>query len=302
MAALEEDRPVQYFLVNTKLRVREDANLQAKPVQKDGQDLWLYEGDIIEADAASRTEADDYVWLKHQCGWSAVRPLSNEEIYLEPAQIDANAILLDLDCRRLILPFLFQRLPVDPGDVAWLQYFGNTTYAEEQARGVHGTKYVRSYRYSQGFHAGIDFGNKTNSSLVIKAGINGKIHKIYPNSKVFKPNYIEIKTAEFTIIYGHLSIIDPSLVDGADVQPDTTLATITYKSNAHLHLEVRRAGGYILNPLLVMPPAMRDKVMGIDDPRFFVIEEDPTRWQEPLDQPVINRGGDWRAPWPEPAP
>ncbi len=297
-----ESNQLKYFQATTKLSIRVAPDRDASRIRKDGlRENWLYEGDIIQVDPNSRTEADGHIWWKHDCGWSAERPLGeNTEKYLIPFDYDPSAMVIKMDCREVVFPILFRQLPVDADKISWLQYFGSTIFAERLARGDVDNMNPRSYAYAQGYHGGFDFGNAPNQNVTVKAGMTGKVKSIVRDAPHFIPHYVVVESGDYTVIYGHLSSVDENLTKDQVVDPDTTIGEIVAGGNQHLHLEVRQSSGLILNTLLFMEESVRDKAMGIKNPSMFKVPHDPTLWQDPLVQPEIVLGGDWDAPWPEP--
>jgi len=82
--APEEESPApppatREFVVAQQVRVRAAPGLQGAHV------CWLPRNMRLTVDAASRTEADGYIWWRHACGWSAERRLDSGEIYLQEA-------------------------------------------------------------------------------------------------------------------------------------------------------------------------------------------------------------------------
>ncbi len=47
---------------------------------------WIKNGDTVEVDTASRTEADSYVWWQHSAGWSAERKVDGSTVFLTEVQ------------------------------------------------------------------------------------------------------------------------------------------------------------------------------------------------------------------------
>ena len=186
-------------------------------------------------------------------------------------------------CQRVTL--CFERLPLSLIQTLWWQYFGNNVYARRiwlQGR--------QWYKYSQGLHGGLDFGNSRDRSVQIVAGVTGtfKFHdRVYT-----RPSGLWIKVGDYTVIYGHLA--NPRLFRVGDtIQPATVLGELEYGGQNHLHLEVRYKDRWIINPLLLMPEAMRSSIISKFPPSedYFYRSASWTQWQMPLDQPIITLGG-----------
>lgn len=273
------------YAVQDTLSVRAQPGLNAPRL---GQTLT--KGDLIEVDTDNRQEVDGFVWWRHSAGWSAERKLDNSIIYLLEAsaeQIASKPVVipttnpdgtLNLDA----LPqrgALFARLPLDLDQVKWVQYFGNTIFAFENGRRW-------SYHtFAQGLHSGLDLGNNKPGGIPIFAGVEGKILR---NDRFG----IAISSGEYVIIYQHLHKLPP-LEKNTPITPNTVLGEMDAQNN-HLHLEVRFSKEkWIINPLLVIPDALRDGIINKFPTfsRHFYKSEKWTLWQSPLDQPVIVRGG-----------
>jgi hypothetical protein len=65
---------------DVEVRVRSQPGLQGATVK------YLPVGHKLKVDAASRTEADGYVWWQHDEGWSAERSLDGSEVYLRESK------------------------------------------------------------------------------------------------------------------------------------------------------------------------------------------------------------------------
>jgi len=70
----------RFVVGSQQLRVRSQASLKSATV------TWLQPGAQLEVDAASRTEADGYVWWQHERGWSAEKNSSGSEINMTEMQ------------------------------------------------------------------------------------------------------------------------------------------------------------------------------------------------------------------------
>ena len=243
----------------------------------------LQQGDVLlVADDPERlVEADDYLWLRHGQGWSAVRRLDGRKDFL-----------LNLDALPL-LGSLLQRFPVTLKEVNWAQYYGNTSFAWKRGRDF------SYHRYAQGLHSGIDYGCYTDvrPGPRVFAAIEGVSDG---RGQKYGPNRLDVRVGPYRIIYGHLG--SPSnLPRKAPVTPQTVMGRLE-DTLFHLHLEVRYKDSYILNPLLFMPWGMVEEFVGrfplevgYGDGRQvmrFMQTDSWDRWLTPLDQPVIRLGGE----------
>jgi uncharacterized protein YvpB len=94
--------PIKFRVVVNGIRVRSaprtgDDTLTSKK---------LAVGDIITVDPATRTEANDYIWWKHDLGWSASQSIDGNQVLMELIREDKNK-----DSTILEVPWLSQ---VDP--------------------------------------------------------------------------------------------------------------------------------------------------------------------------------------------
>lgn len=132
----------------------------------------------------------------------------------------------------------------------------------------------------------MDFGNP-NAEIAVFAGMTGRVSAVRLNTDLYAPNFVMIVNGSYTVIYGHIANVAVSL--GQNVTPDTRIATIDTAhngANAHLHLEVRYQGQWIINPLLILRAELRQVLLSkFDD---YASEFQPfDKWQTPLDQPVL---------------
>jgi hypothetical protein len=277
------------FVVGKQMvRVRSGPTLSAAHVR------WLLPGEQITTEVSSRTEADGYIWYQHAAGWSAERSLDGSEQYLYDPEEFANRPLEDgfvsftdglpdVDA----LPMrdaLFTSLPVPLAQTQWWQYFGNNVYAYNLwASGK------TWYAYAQGLHGGLDFGNST-AAVPVVAGTTGTFIK--RETRYTKPNGMWVKVDDYTVIYGHLANV-PTISPGAAINPDTVLGTLDVSLQRHLHLEVRYRDKWIVNPLLLMPEAMRNSLIAKfpPGPDYFYQSATWQQWIAPLDQPVLELSG-----------
>jgi hypothetical protein len=278
----------RFQIGSVPVRVRSEPGLQGASVK------YLDAGTLLEVDAGSRTEADNYVWWQHDAGWSAERSADGKEIYLfEPGQAVSEPAAPSAPPVSVPLPEgeelpqqgeVFKRLPVDLDQTHWWQYFGNNRFAHQIWQ-----EGKRWYQFSQGLHAGLDFGNSTSRGVKVYAGVEGAFYK--HGTDYYAPNAMWVKVGDYLIIYGHL--VNPgSFPVGRAVGPDTVLGEIQYGGQQHLHLEVRY-GNEIVNPLLLMPEDMRNSLFQKFPPsaEYFYSDRSWTKWQTPLDQPRLKVSG-----------
>ena len=282
---LQPPAPSKDFKVaSVKVRVRGAANLLGNMVR------WLDPGTLLTVDGNSRTEADGYIWWRHNEGWSAERNIVGSEVYLvdpstpvdipaprtnEPPTVDA------LPMRDL----LFVHLPVEFSKILWWQYFGNNVFAWRIWS--QGTFW---YKYAQSLHGGLDFGNSREKGVQVTAGTTGTF-KFHDRNNT-RPNGLWVKVGDFTVIYGHLT--NPRLFRVGDpIGPDTVMGELEFGGQNHLHLEVRYRDRWIINPLLLMPEDMRNQLIKRFPPSddYFYRDDSWKSWLQPLDQPVIVLGG-----------
>jgi hypothetical protein len=270
------------------VRVRSQPSLQGASLK------YLDAGLKLKVDSVSRTEADGYVWWQHDAGWSAERSADGKEIYLfEPGQAPS-APKPSAPVPQVALPAgeklplqgeVFKRLPVDLARTEWWQYYGNNRFAHQIWN-----EGKRWYQFSQGLHSGLDFGNSSTQGVQVFAGVEGTFYKL--DKSAYHPNGLWVKVGDYLVIYGHL--VNPaSLQVGQAVGPDTLLGEIQYGGQQHLHLEVRYGADQIVNPLLFMPQDMQNSLYQKFPPssEYFYSDGNWTKWQSPLDQPVLKQSG-----------
>jgi hypothetical protein len=270
------------------LRVRSKPSLQGASLK------YLDAGLKLKVDPGSRTEADGYVWWQHDEGWSAERSADGKEIYLFEPGPDPSAPKPSAPVPQVAMPAgaklplqgeVFKRLPVDLARTEWWQYYGNNRFAHQIWN-----EGKRWYQFSQGLHAGLDFGNSSTQGVQVYAGVEGVFHK--RGTDYYKPNGMWVEVGDYLIVYGHL--VNPApLQVGQAVGPDTLLGEIQYGGQQHLHLEVRYGADKIVNPLLLMPQDLQNSLYQKFPPsaEYFYSDGNWTRWQSPLDQPVLKQGG-----------
>jgi murein DD-endopeptidase MepM/ murein hydrolase activator NlpD len=266
------------FKVMQPLSVRAQPGLNAQRLPG-----TLEVGMVIECEEDSRCEVDEHIWWRHNAGWSAEARSDGSIVFLRdpdavaPVNPDGSLNMDGLPLR----DGLFQRLPVDLHNIAWVQYFGNTSFAFREGRRWNYPA------FSQGLHSGIDLASRVDK-LPVYAGIAG----VFLRNDGFG---VAVRSGEYVIIYQHLTGTT-SYVRGGPVTPDTTMGVMdpALGDNRHLHLEVRYdRERWIINPLWLMPPPMRDGIsrkFGQFAAHFYR-DQHWTRWQSPLDQPAILRGG-----------
>jgi len=69
-----------HFKTNRNVRVRQQPTLSGAMVR------WLDEGEVIETETSSRTEADGYLWWEHKEGWSASASLDGRWVFMEEVE------------------------------------------------------------------------------------------------------------------------------------------------------------------------------------------------------------------------
>jgi hypothetical protein len=283
-----------------QVRVRDMPDLDGNMLK------WLSSGQSVEVDPDSRTEADGYVWWQHADGWSAERNVDGTAVFLyEPGKVVSAPVMrhavAEVDVRTVsgdiadgsALPgrdSLFRRLPVDLDQVVFWQYYGNNVFAHDLWRD--GKQW---YRYAQGLHGGLDFGNSATRGVPIYAGLEGEFYK--HDTRYTRPNGLWVRVGNYIVIYGHVA--NPrSFQVGQPIGVDTVMGEIDFGGQNHLHLEVRYKGRWIVNPLLLIPKEMRDAITAKFPPseRYFYQSSRWTKWQSPLDQPVIKLGGELIGP------
>ncbi len=278
-----------------QVRVRDKAGLSGNSIK------WLMPGTIIDLEPNSRLELDGFVWWKHAEGWSAERSLDSSQIFLvhpsfnvaplpAPAPVPGPVISSSsAPVDQLALPLvgtLFKRLPVDLPLTRWWQYFGNNVFAYDLwAQGKNW------YRYCQGLHGGLDFGNSTDSGVLVRAGVeNGRF--MMKETQYTTPNGMWVKVGDYTIIYGHL--INPRPLNPGDpVGVDTILGELQLNGQNHLHLEIRYRDALLVNPLLYFSQEWQNQIIHKFPPSatYFYRDATWTKWQTPYDQPMLRLGG-----------
>lgn len=181
------------------------------------------------------------------------------------------------DFERLVADFQFERLPVDPTDAQWVQYYGNSLFAFRQGR-------MFAYdRISQGLHSGLDLG--ASPGVPVYAGVHGRATGSYDPRRGLR-----IAVGDFTVIYFNMGGV-PAFEDDDLITPDTIIGVIE-ETDRHVHVEVRYEN-WIINPLLFMPNALRlDLFQRFNDfDQLFASTITWTDWQNPMEQPVIVAGG-----------
>lgn len=262
-------------------------------------------GAVLQCDMDTLTEADNYYWVRHDMGWSAIQSVNGKTVFLaEPGSIlGLIAIGADGPAAEELPGYreLFTALPVKLEDTQWFQYFGNNMFAMRNAK-AYGYD-----RYSQGMHGGLDFGNSLKPKPIY-AGLEAEFVKL-ETSRANNWRII-LKKDDYTIIYQHVT--NPLHFNEGDiVTPETQLATIEHHSinNGwdHLHFEIRFMKSWIINPLLLFNEAIYNQIIGAFNPEkensgykkdfpkstsnFFYHTATWDKWVTPLDQPMIYLGG-----------
>lgn len=280
-----------FRVVDGPLRIRE-ASSTGSPVL--GQ---LENEALLEVDVASRCEDGGFVWWHHSQGWSAERTVDSRRIYMQETSLSGNEstsqVIESDEGEPITLPDgktmtprkLFKRLPVGVGDTAWIQYFGNTRFAQALAFDRKPER-QRMYYYCQGLHGGIDFGNAA-PRILVYAGLRATVQFVRLNSAAYAPNYVWAVAGNYTIIYGH--VVNVRVAEGQTLNPDTIVAELDPLDQQHLHLEIRFRGQWVMNPLLFMPGEVRDPLLRkFNDPaRNFYSDMLWNRWLTTFDQPVL---------------
>lgn len=262
-------------------------------------------GEVLQCDMSTLTEADNYYWVRHSLGWSAIQSVNGKTVFLaEPGSIPGLiAIGADGPAAEDLPGYrsLFSRFPVALEDTQWFQYFGNNMFAMRN-----GKNYGYD-RYSQGMHGGLDFGNSIKPKPIV-AGLDAEYVKTeYPsanNTRIF------LKKDDYTIIYQHITNAH-AYQPGDVLTPDSPIGTIEHHSinNGwdHLHFEIRFMKNWIINPLLLFTEEMYTELTGQFDPdkpnssykkdfpkstnNFFYHTATWDKWVTPLDQPMIKLAG-----------
>ncbi len=285
-SGMDVKSPAIQLQATTRVRVRTSPSLQG--LSLDGASI--NQNEIITVDPNSRIEADGYIWIQHERGWSAERTVNADLIFLVPPGKNAEAG----EPQNTNLPgfqTLIQRLPVTIEQTVHFQYFGNNVFAYTDG------KNFNYDGYSQGMHGGLDFLN-TSAGIPVYAGVEGTymdVRRISPNLSVW------IRSGDYTLIYQH--IINPRPFKGGDkIFPDTIIAEIEPLPWYHLHFEIRYQNVWIVNPLLLMPEDMLGTIMNKFNPatparrapsqlNYFYKSPTWSKWILPLDQPMLRLAG-----------
>jgi hypothetical protein len=273
-----------------QLEARATVNIRSKPSANASLvDKKLVPGSMVDYDPENEVEADGYVWVEHEDGWSAVRTVDGSSVFLvEPgAPVNAGAPTpASLPGYRTLI----ERLPVSMDATVWFQYFGNNVFAYTDGADFNYDG------YSQGLHGGLDFANKK-GGIPIYAGVHCQYETLLRRS----PNLqIWTRQGDYTFIYQHITNVRP-FEQGQAITPDTVIAEIEPLPWFHLHFEIRYKDEWIINPLWLMPDALVHQITGKFDPqtpgrwpsdlKFFFKNKRWAKWITPLDQPAIKRRG-----------
>ncbi|MFZ4816595.1 MAG: peptidoglycan DD-metalloendopeptidase family protein [Phototrophicaceae bacterium] len=258
--------------------------------------ISINEGEVVEADMTTLTEANGYYWVKHNKGWSALQDVSGQTVFFADG---SKIVVLAQDTRPEALPLyqkMIVRLPVAIEQVDWVQYFGNTTFAVTD-----GSKFGYG-NYAQALHGGFDFGNSNKAGVPILAGVTGTYIKTdRPNANNVQ---VWVKVEDYIVIYQHIFNV-ANFSEGQAITPDTQIAEIHHRSNGgwdHLHFEVRYKE-WIVNPLPLLAPELLSQITSKFHPDkigtgksgselyYFFRASQFNKWSTPLDQPLIKRGG-----------
>lgn len=247
----------------TSLRIRKTPSFSAATL---GQ---VAHGDRVDIDLSqAEVQAGDWIWHPYQGG------------FLPERRVDETSYTLFSEADLPALDSLFEAMPTPLDQLSHFYYYGNTNFA-------FCCGHQNNYQgYSQELHGGLDFGHP--GGLVIHAGISGRF--VSTTQKTFSPNLTTIHTEHgYDILYGHIANPRPFQAK-ADIHPDTEIGDVSV-NRKHLHLEIRYRG-FIINPLLLMSQVQRDAIFNTFaavGAHGFYNGEGWTRWQTPLDQPIIRR-------------
>jgi hypothetical protein len=254
-----------FRVINGPVNWRDEPTLEPRALIKGKS--WRT-GQRVEVDSNSRTQTEGHEWWRHAGGWSAARSLEPSEVFMVE-----ETLLLDPDD-------LFMRLPL--GEVRWMQYYGNTTFAFE-----HGLEHNYD-GYSQGLHGGLDLGQTPGTPVfaAIRDDLGAKCTYV-GDKKRFGPFRVDITIGQYLIIFGHLSEPNFDLVD----QPITaeTMIGLVSQEEEHVHVEIRN-GNKILNPLIFFSNIVQDGLF-TRFPATGKFQANNGQWESPLDQPIIEIGG-----------
>jgi hypothetical protein len=270
---------------NQEVRVRREPGLRGAEVK------WVAVGTLLECDESSCREVDGYVWWQHSEGWTAERSVDGISIFLvdpsTPIATTPTTFASGLpDPKSLpMLNSVFQRLPVDLDKTLWWQYYGNNNFAYNLwAKGTFW------YKYAQGLHGGVDFGNSNHQGILMYAGVTGTFQQL--DRQYTPPSGQWVTVGDYTIIYGHCQNPRP-FKPGDVITPDTIMGELQFGGQNHLHLEVRYKSRWLVNPLLLMPEAMRNSLLAKfpQGSKYFYSDATWKKWQTWDDQPVLILGG-----------
>ena len=137
------------------LQVAQSVKVRGTP-STDSRELvikTIARGEVLQCDMDTLTEANNYYWVRHDSGWSAIQSVNGKTVFLaEPGSIPGLiAIGADGPAAEDLPGYkeLFTALPVRLDDIQWFQYFGNNMFALRNGK---------SYgydRYSQAYMAGL---------------------------------------------------------------------------------------------------------------------------------------------------
>ncbi len=189
-----------------------------------------------------------------------------------------------------------------PGLASWSvrQWYGNTRWAYRQRRALYGA--------GQGLHFGVDFFAVCGTPvLAIGDGVVAAADGPYGAA----PHNLLIRhTNGYASLYGHLQQ-RPTVRIGQRVSKGEPIAISGVPSGAdcdthpHLHLEIRTSNlGGTVNPVSLIEADWPNLTLGLpgEGLDFEIDLDNPTRWQNIYDQPVVRFGGsllnDFGRPWP----
>src|SRR6185436_2275380 len=117
------------------LQVANDVKVRDKP-STNPQGLLIktiQRGAVLVCDMATLTEADNYYWVRHEIGWSAVESVDGKTQFLAEAGTIPGLVAIGADGPKAAdlpqLGKLITRLPVNITDTPWFQYYGNNMFS-----------------------------------------------------------------------------------------------------------------------------------------------------------------------------
>lgn len=298
LALLGATDTIEFTVQTNGLRVRTEPRIEAESVGT------LTIGTVIKVKSDTRTDNQYGVWWRHDQGWSMERTADGSGIYLtrvtdtKPgfSPLHTGNLYRSLDTETLttadgtplrVTP-LFERLPLDISYISAVQYYGNTRDAFRNGSRLGYT------RYSQGLNGGLDLiSNRENAPVY--AGVEGVLRHI---GLIGANQVIQVQNGNYVIWYFHLHNL-PDLSLGEIVTPDTVLGYL--HRGIQVSLDIRFRDRYLVNALWLMPNRVRDPLLHKfqDYASYFYRSNTWNQWLTPLDQPVIQIGGNVIGPFAE---